>query len=554
MTTKRKLEVAFLWHMHQPYYKDPASGKYLMPWVRLHGVKDYYPMAALLENFDNVKVSFNMVPVLMEQINDYANNNATDTFLDLTLLNAADLTLDDKVHILSNFFKVNSSRFIEPRARYAELLVRRGVNASTARDMKRAAHIFSTQDFLDLQVLFNLSWFHSISIDEDDNLSELVAKGQAYSEEDKAYVVFKQREIMAQILPLYKKLQDAGKIEITTTPYYHPILPLLCDSSVAKVSMPGMKLPKTRFKHPEDAGWQIREAVRYYTEQFGVEPHGMWPSEGSVSDQVLGLLAANGIQWIAADEDILFKSLVMYDKKYKNMGLFDRRFVYQPYKFKTESGPINVVFRDKNLSNMISFSYNSWDQKAAAEDLIGHFRQIAGHLRRESDNGILTIVMDGENAWEYYEDNGRTFFNTVYSALDGHDSLSSTTVSEYLEIEPTKAALNGIFPGSWINHNFDVWIGQEQDNVSWEYLVKTRNDLEKFTRHLAGKGAFQEEVVKKAWRELYIAEGSDWNWWYNGKAHVGNDNPFDPLYRLHLKNIYKILKKPIPDFLKISIA
>lgn len=554
MTTKRKLEVAFLWHMHQPYYKDPSSGKYLMPWVRLHGVKDYYPMAALLENFDNVKVSFNVVPVLIEQINDYANNNATDTFLDLTLIKAHDLTIDDKVQILMNFFKVNHSRFVDPHPRYSELLVRRGVNAATTRDMKRAASIFSTQDFLDLQVLFNMAWFHSISIDEDENLAELVAKGKSYTEDDKEYVVFKHREIMGQILPLYKKLQDAGRIEITTTPYYHPIMPLLCDSAIAKVSMPVAKMPKLRFSHPEDASWHLREGIGCYTEQFGVEPRGMWPSEGSVSDQVLSLLAANGIQWIAADEDILFKSLVLYDKRYKHMGLFDRRMVYQPYKFKTESGPLNVVFRDKNLSNMISFNYNSWDQKMAAEDLLGHLRRTGEHLKHESDRGLITIVMDGENAWEYYEDNGRTFFNTVYANLDGHDSLGSTTVSDYLEIERPKVTLDKIFPGSWINHDFEVWIGQEQDNVSWDYLSRTRKDLEKFTRQLARKGASHDEAVKKAWRELYISEGSDWNWWYNGKAHVGNNNPFDPLYRMHLKNIYKILKQPIPDFLKISIA
>ena len=554
MDTKKRLEVAFLWHMHQPYYKDPLTGKYHMPWVRLHGIKDYFPMAALLEKFDNVKASFNLVPVLIEQINDYANNDATDLLLDLTLKKASHLTHEERSQVLGNFFKVNFHRFVEPNPRYSDLLMKRGVQNPSPKEIKKAAAAFTTQEFLDLQVLFNLAWFHSITVEEDINLGDLMVKGRDYTEQDKRYVVFKQREVMSQILPLYKKLQDQGTIEITTTPYYHPILPLLCDTEIAKTSGPWMKLPKHKFSHPEDADWHIREGLRYCDEQFNRRPRGMWPSEGSVSDEVLGLMIANKVDWIAMDEDILFKSLTHYDKKFKDMSLFDRRLVYQPYKFRKGSKSLGLIFRDKNLSNMISFSYNSWDQKAAAEDLVSHFKAIREHLRRDADLGLVTIAMDGENAWEFFADNGRTFFETLYAHLDGSDSLSSTTVSDFLDRQPPTRTLSHIFPGSWINHNFEVWIGQEQDNVSWEYLYKVRKDLERITKRLTAKGEGEGEALRKAWQELHIAEGSDWNWWYNGKAHVGNDNPFDPLYRLHLKNIYKILKKPIPDFLKISIA
>src|SRR3989338_684036 len=225
MDDNKNLGVAFLWHMHQPFYKDTLTGKYLMPWVRLHGVKDYYPMAAILEDFGGVKATFNLVPSLVEQIRDYAVNGATDAFLELSVKKASSLELGEKLEIVDNFFKVNFKRFIEPNERYVELLLKKGVRAISGAALKKALKDFSVQDFLDLQVFFNLSWFHSISVEEDINLKDLKEKKRFFTEEDKEYILLKQREILAQILPLYKRLQDSGRIEITTTPYYHPILP-----------------------------------------------------------------------------------------------------------------------------------------------------------------------------------------------------------------------------------------------------------------------------------------------------------------------------------------
>jgi alpha-amylase/alpha-mannosidase (GH57 family) len=553
-TPSKKLGVAFLWHMHQPFYKDPLAGKYMMPWVRLHAVKDYYPMAALVEEFDSVSVTFNMVPSLVEQINDYVHNGATDTFLDLTVKRAGSLTLDDKAAILNNFFKVNFNRFIEPNPRYAELLIKKGVKPLAGTAFKRVLKGFSAQDFLDLQALFNLAWFHSISADDDINLKDLIAKGKGYTEEDKEFIVFKQREVMGQIMPLYRRLSESGRIEITTTPFYHPILPLVCDTSVARVSLPDNPLPKPRFAHPEDAEWQLEEAIRYHTAEFGSAPRGMWPSEGSVSDEALELITKKGISWVATDEDILFNSLSLYDRKYRGSTQFDRRIIYRPYRLRRGRKSLAMIFRDKNLSDIISFNYHAWNQDEAAWDLIGHCRNVAECLRRDNDRGLLAIVMDGENAWEYFRDNGRLFFETLYQNIDAQQDISTTTVSDFLESDAPKRSVERVYPGSWINHNFEIWIGQEQDNVSWGYLGRVRKDLVRFTDRARRNGEPGEDSVRRAWRELYIAEGSDWNWWYGGKAHVGGDNPFDPLYRTHLKNIYKIMGRPIPDFLKISIA
>jgi alpha-amylase/alpha-mannosidase (GH57 family) len=552
MSISTKLSVAFLWHMHQPCYKDASTGKYCMPWARLHAVKDYYAMAKLLEGFDNVRVTFNLVPSLLEQLEDYAHNDAFDTFLELTAKDSSSLTEEDKLDILGNFFRVNFKRFIEPNARYTELLMKKGLAAVTDRDARKIASAFSAQDMLDLQVLFNLVWFHSITVDSDKDLKQLFKKDN-FTEDDKAYVILKQREVIASIIPLYTRLQAAGRIEISATPFYHPITPLLCDTSIAKVSMPRAPLPKHRFMHPEDALWHISEAVRCHTEMFGQAPRGMWPSEGSVSEEALKLMASCGIRWAATDEDILFNSAVSGLKKRKRMAGIDRRAIYEPYRFGGGSKQLSLVFRDKNLSDIISFNYHEWDQAAAANDLVGHFRNIRAALGPSKQRGIALIAMDGENAWEYFEDNGRAFFETLYAELDEHAELEAVTVSEHLELEPPLKTLKTIFPASWINHDFRIWIGEEQDNLSWDYLSAVRRDLAKFTQRLAKNGE-NSEALKKAWRELYISEGSDWNWWYGGRAHSGSDNPFDKLYRTHLKNVYKFLGKPAPDFLKISIA
>jgi alpha-amylase/alpha-mannosidase (GH57 family) len=239
---------------------------------------------------------------------------------------------------------------------------------------------------------------------------------------------------------------------------------------------------------------------------------------------------------------------------HKTVSHKNRQAIYEPYKFKSGSKSLSLVFRDKNLSDIISFNYNSWDQRAAADDLMSHFRKIAESVDPGADKPLVTIAMDGENAWEFFADNGRTFFETLYEHLDDDDELEAVTISEHLGLPHKRKTLDTVFPASWINHNFKIWIGEEQDNVSWDYLYEVRKDLMKYTGQMEKKGEGKSEALRKAWREFYIAEGSDWNWWYSGKAHMGTDNPFDKLYRTHLKNVYKYLKKDAPDFLKISIA
>ncbi len=549
MPMSKILYVAFVWHMHQPYYKDNLKGELSMPWVRLHAIKDYLDMVEILEDFPSIHQTFNLVPSLIDQIEDYTKGDVqTDTFLELSRKKASELDDKDKDFILLNFFMANWENMVKVHPRYNDLLHKRGRNINPSQLEVRRKR-FNTQDFLDLQVWFNLSWFDPIFREKDDGLKKLVEKGQYYTEEDKAIVLDKQLDIMRKILPKYKELQDSGRIEVTVSPYYHPILPLLCDIKVAKESSPHTILPNIRFSHPEDASYHIKESVRRYKEIFGILPKGMWPPEGSVSEAIVPLIQESGIEWIASDEAILFKSLNRQR---------DAKLLYKPYVIKRGGKSLKIVFRDHNLSDMLGFVYSKWKGEEAASDLIERLHGIRNGLLKEEDEFLVTIILDGENAWEYYPGDGRDFLTNLYRNLENDPKLKAVTVSEFLQAHPDAKDIERLFPGSWINSNFNIWVGHPEKNLSWEYLAKTREYLVKWgNAHPQAEYKVENspwrENIKKAWDELYMAEGSDWNWWYGDDHASLNHEEFDRLYRKHLSNVYEILKEEIPDYLNTPI-
>jgi alpha-amylase/alpha-mannosidase (GH57 family) len=540
----RPLYIAFVWHMHQPFYKDSLTGEISMPWVRLHGVKDYLNMVDILKGFPKIKQTFNIVPSLIDQLEDYATNQLpNEKFLNLTLKPAAELDDEDKRFIILNFFMANWGTMVMPLPRFHELLIKRGKFISPSL-VDRIINNFKTQDYLDIQVLFNLCWFDPSFRNRDAALKGLTDKGVKFSEEDKKVVIQKQIEVIKRILPTYKELQDAGQIEVSVTPYYHPILPLLCDTNSAKISMPRDVLPGKRFSHPADAKWQIENAVKRYEEIFGRPPSGMWPSEGSVSEEILPLAAENGIEWVATDEDILLKSL----QKPRTPDL-----IYRPYALKRDKGNVNIIFRDHNLSDAVGFRYQNVPAPHAVNEFIYHLHKIRESLARFRDgNFLVSIILDGENAWEYYPNNGRDFLSLLYLRLsEEEDLLKTTTVSGFLKDNPPQNEIKWLYPGSWIGSNFSIWICQEEKNTSWDYLSKTRDDLAEFQkRH---PESVNSEDLKNAWREIYIAEGSDWNWWYGPQNSSANDEEFDRIYRKHLTNVYKLIGQAPPEILKMPI-
>lgn len=532
------INVAFIWHMHQPFYKDLADGKYVMPWVRLHGIKDYYGMASILDEFPAIRQTFNLVPSLILQLEDYAFNNAVDSLLEVTLKPAAELTKEDKIFILWNFFMAHWDNMIKIYPRYAELLEKRGYYVSQ-KELEEKIKLFNTQDFLDLQVLFNIAWFDPDILKKDNDLNKFVKKERKFSEEEKIIVISKQRELLTRIIPKYKELMDRKQIEITTTPFYHPILPLIYDTNIAKISLPDLNM-QFHFNFPEDARLQVKRAIELHKQKFGIAPSGMWPAEGSVSEDIISVINSEGIKWIASDEEILMNSLNNFDRR--------ENILYKPYKVKKDSSELNIIFRDKVLSDLIGFVYSKWNADTAVNNFVEKIYNISRNTNIKDP--LISIILDGENAWEYYENNGKNFLSKLYSRLSNESGIKTVTVSEYLEGSTDLSVLHKLYPGSWINHNFYIWIGHEEDIKAWEFLYKAREDVKSWT----DLKQTDPLVYGKIMEEIYIAEGSDWWWWYGDDHSSLQDEEFDYLFRKHLMNIYEFAKKDVPAFLLTPIV
>jgi alpha-amylase/alpha-mannosidase (GH57 family) len=528
-----RIHLCFVWHMHQPLYKDLVTGEYRLPWTRFHALKDYYGMVKVLEDFPDVHQTFNLVPSMVLQIQDYASGKAADPFLDLAVKPAEDLTEAEQEFILRYFFQANSARLIYRYPRYGELFdawQKSGVNP------QRARRLFATQDFRDLQVLSQLAWFDEEFQANDPEVKALISKERNYSVEDQAVMARKEREIISRVVPAYKEFAARGQIEISTTPFYHPILPLVCDSNIAAVSHPGVPLP-SRFRYPDDARHQLRTAREFIEREFGRAPVGLWPSEGSVSDEALSLAAEAGFEWAASDNGVLSRTLN------KTAG---PKVTYRSYLWSRDGREIRMIFRDHFLSDEVGFVYAKLSADEAAGQFLDRIRANAQPLTAGGPDVLVPIILDGENAWEYYYQNGRPFLRELYRRISESSDLTALTVSEALKLDEPKP-LDHIFPGSWINANFDVWIGAQEDNKAWEYLLRARQKFDEVASNLP------EENRQLAFEELLIAEGSDWCWWYGPEHQSENRREFDELYRQHLSNVYRALRLSPPEELSRPI-
>jgi len=535
------LRVVILWHQHQPFYKDLVTGEYRLPWVRLHALKDYYGMVKLLEEFPGVHQTFNLVPSLITQIQDYVEGIAHDPFLRVAARPAQDLTADERRFALQYLFQANAEHLIGRYPRYADLWDR---FQSTGAAPERAERYFQPQEYTDLQVLSQLAWFDEFFLKEPE-IAELVRKGRGFSLEDQSFVISRQQELLAKVLPAHADTAKQGRIEISTSPFYHPILPLVCDTNAGSASTPGLPLPQNRFRHPDDAMEQLQRGLDLHEKVFGLRPKGVWPSEGSVSEEVLALAAGLGVQWMATDEGVLSRTLGMSFMRDGRGRLPDASAekLYTIHRY--ESGPtsMNLIFRDHAVSDLIGFVYSGMPPMEAAAHLIHNIKESAQPVLDRGNDAIVPIILDGENAWEYYPESGREFLRRFYGALQQDPSVEAVTVSEAIERQRNFNPLHSLTPGSWIHANFNVWIGAPEDNRSWDYLYHARNFYAQASQSCS------DEQRKLALEELFIAEGSDWNWWYGPEHHSANDREFDELYRKHLSNVYQALGATPPDYL-----
>jgi alpha-amylase/alpha-mannosidase (GH57 family) len=535
------LRVIVLWHQHQPFYKDLVTGEYRLPWVRLHALKDYYGMVKLLDEFPSVHQTFNLVPSLITQIGEYAEGKARDPFFEVAARPAKDLTPDERRFALQYLFQANPDHLIGRYQRYAELW---GQFQGSGSSPERAEKFFSAQDFTDLQVLSQIAWFDEFFLQEK-QIAELIGKGRGFSLEDQKFAIERQRELIGKVLPAHAEAAKQGRIEISTSPFYHPILPLLCDTNAGAASTPGLPLPHNRFRHPEDAREQLQRGLDLHERVVGTRPKGVWPSEGSVSEEVFAIAAGLGVQWMATDEGVLSRTLGMSFMRDGRGHLPEAaaQKLYTVHRYENGDTRMHLVFRDHAISDLIGFVYSGMPAQDAASHLMQNIREAAQPGLQTGKDAVVSIILDGENAWEYYPQSGREFLRRFYDALQSDPSIEAVTVSEAIARHRNFNTLNSLTPGSWIHANFNVWIGAPEDNRSWDYLYHARNFYAQAAQNAS------EEQRKLALEELLIAEGSDWNWWYGPEHHSANDREFDELYRKHLSNVYQALGATPPDYL-----
>ena len=537
------LYVVILWHMHQPSYWDPVAQMFVLPWVRLHGAKDYVRMADIVAACPDVHVIFNIVPGLAEQIEAYVSGQAEDRLM--RLARQSSWNVEDKAHIVNICFSANAKRMIRPYPRYAELFRCR---ESALQD----PDAFSQQDYWDLMAWFNIAWLDPAWQNDDSRIRQLLDRGRDYTPDDIETIHQVQREILSQVLPRYRELQDAGQVELSVSPYHHPILPLLVDNKSTWHTQPEQARPTVPFLAEEDADAHLREARAYYESVFGVAPRGLWPSEGAVSQNTIALTERAGFRWAATDEAILSRSLGRAFGR-DGQGFVTRpRDLYQPYHHLVDGElGLSLFFRDRDLSDRVGFLYNDFPAQQAADDIYFRLMGIRERLNDPSSPYVVSIILDGENAWDAYEEQGNGFLRALYSRLASNpDQLRAVTASEYLALSPPQGTLAGLATGSWISGDLSTWIGDPEHARAWDALATTRADLVQWQESTPDS---ETAIREKAWQSLYVAEGSDWFWWYSSRNQSDQDALFDAIFRARLAETYRLRNAPVPESLQRSI-
>ncbi|MCI0656167.1 MAG: glycoside hydrolase family 57 protein [Acidobacteria bacterium] len=524
----KRLSVAFLWHLHQPQYRLRGEMVCPLPWVRLHGIRAYYDMVRVLDEFPEIRITVNLVPCLLEQIRAY-EHGGSDLFLEMGAVPAEELDDSQKAFLFDRFFSAGEARMIGSLPAFAELLRRRS-QARKIRGWAQGWKEFATGDYRDLQALFELAWFGFKAREDFPEIRALRRQGRGFTREDIGRIHRIEREILARLIRLYRRAAGSGQLEISSSPYAHPILPLLCDTQSALEALPDLPLPP-RLRAPEDAEAQVEEGLDRMELEIGKRPAGMWPSEGSVSGEVAGILARAGLKWAATDEQVLAAS----DRE----GDADPSM---PWNL-PEAPDLDLVFRDHDLSDRVGFTYSWMSAGEAVGNLLATLRQRA-EARGETP-GFVLVALDGENPWENYADAGADFLRTLYGALVGNPRVHCQSVGEAIEACPRRGKLKRLHAGSWIGANFGIWIGGPEKNRAWELLGSTRSEIAPALADHAVPALRREA----AWASLRAAEGSDWFWWLDGQFHSLYRAEFDEIFRGHLRQAYEALEKAAPEIL-----
>lgn len=515
------LPVAIVWHLHQPYYRHPQTSEIVLPWVRLHAAKDYLHMARLLHEFPNVRANFTLVPSLYDQLEEVARG-VEDADARLTLrAGEGGLTSDERLHLLRRFFSISTVNVVQRIPDYARL--HELALAAGARP-----ELLSDDYFRDLAAWFNLVWIDPGLVAIDDRLVQLREKGRNFTRDDVQYIVARHRNMASGVVRLFHRLQRSGQVEILTVPAYHPILPLLFDTDVARRADPDAILPDPAFRWPADAEAHLRDAVASYQRVFQQPPRGVWPSEGSVSPEAADAIARAGIAWFATDEGVLARSVGAQIWRDEVGALVDPALLYRPYRL---ANGATVIFRDRELSDRIGFAYGHMRPSDAVGEMIGRLARARERLPDEGGPYLAAIILDGENAWEAYANNGNDFLRELYGRLGSDDRFRTVRVGDFLAENPAHVGLPHLHTGSWIDANLRVWVGEATHARAWSVLARTR-------QFAAEQWGLLDDMPSNVRQALMVAEGSDWFWWYSSRNSSPEDPVFDQLFRANLEVVW----------------
>ena len=563
MSAEQRLNVVLCWHMHQPQYCDMMSGEYQQPWTYLHAIKDYVDMAAHIEAVPGARAVVNFAPILLDQLADYAGQvrgflRDGKTVRDPLLAALANATLPTdaaiRLQLVNDCLRANQERLIDRFPAYQRL----AELARWACEHVPSLGYLSDQFLVDLLVWYHLAWIGETVRRSDVRVRRLMEQAGNYSLHDRRELMTIIGELLSSVIDRYARLAKEGKIEIAITPYAHPITPLLLDLQAAREAVPTAPLPNLT-AYPggvERADWHIREAINSCEQYFGFRPRGCWPAEGGVSSATLKLLAKHGFRWAASGETVLFNSIAA------DPALKDRpreALKFRPYRLEGE--PLACFFRDDGLSDLLGFTYSDWHADDAVANLVHHLETIiandASRGSRSTDAliapaaavssapRIVSIILDGENAWEYYPENGYHFLSALYRRLAEHPKINLTTFSEYLDAGHQVPEVHGLVAGSWVYGTFSTWIGEIDKNRGWDML----GDAKRMFDEVTGTGRIDSEQLAAAQHQLAICEGSDWFWWFGDYNPADSVQDFDRLFRLHLANLYQLLGKEPPEYL-----
>jgi alpha-amylase/alpha-mannosidase (GH57 family) len=538
----QKLNVVLYWHMHQPEYRDLRNGEYHLPWTYLHTIKDYVDMVSHLESCPQAKAVVNFAPVLLEQIDDYAQQlneylNHGKALRDPLLASLADPVMklgeERRALIVKSCLRANEQRLIK---RYSVFKMLAGM-AKKALLNKAVLNYYSEQYFSDLLVWYHLAWTGETVIEKDSRVQALIRKAQHFTMHDRHTLIEVYSEIISGVVGRYKKLAEQGRIELSMTPYAHPIVPLLIDIESTQQAMPDAVLPQAR-QYPgglERSRWHMQKGLQTFKHYFGFEPAGCWPSEGSISRETVELCDDLNIKWMASGETVLRHSM-------QKSAIEVTDCIHTAYQL--QGANTHCFFRDDGLSDLIGFKYSDWHADDAVADLINHLENIAEKCASH-ENAIVSIILDGENAWESYPQNGYHFLSALYDKLGQHPALNLTTYSDYLQQPAEPEVLSEIVAGSWVYGTFSTWIGEEDKNRAWDMLIEAK---QAYDRVMSGSTLADDER-KAAEMQLATCESSDWFWWFGEYNSAESVTAFDEQYRLHLSNLYQILKLEPPEYL-----